>query len=196
MLVASRQSGIATVAQWLERTRARPGEVTYGSVGMGNSTHLAMEMVAQAAGVRLSHVPYSGSPPVTALLRGEVDCMLATIGTVIAHARSGALVPLAVLMDRRAPEMPEVPTLREAGIEAPTMPGWYALIGPAGVPMPAQERLNEAMRAALADATVRERLAALYLEPIPGTPQTIRATYERDSATWGDFIRRRGLRLD
>ena len=196
MLVASRQSGIASVAQFLDRARAKPGELTYGSVGIGNSTHLAMEMVAEAAGIRLAHVPYSASAPVTALLRGEVDCMLATVGTVITHARNGALVPLAVLLDRRAPEMPEVPTLREAGIAAPTMPGWYALVGPAGVPVQAQERLNDAMRAALADPAVRERLAQMYLEPIPGTPATIRDTYERDSAIWGAFIRRRGLQLE
>ena len=196
MLVASRQSGIASVAQFVDRARAAPGTLTYGSAGIGNSTHLAMEMVAEAAGIRLAHVPYSASPAVTALLRGEIDCMLATVGTVITHARSGALVPLAMLLDRRAPELPAVPTLREAGIDAPTMPGWYALVGPPGVPMPAQEKLNDAMVAALADPVVRERLAQMYLEPIPGTPATIRQTYERDSATWGAFIRRRGLQLE
>lgn len=196
MLVASRQSGITSVAEFLARGRSRPEALTFGSVGVGNSTHLAMEMVADAAGIRLAHIPYPSSAPVAALLRGEIDTMLATIGTVIAQAREGTLVPLAVLLDRRAPELPDVPTLREAGIDAPTMPGWYALVGPAGVPMPVQERLNEAMVAALADPAVRARLAQLYLEPIPGTPATIRAAYERDSETWGAFIRRRGLQLE
>ena len=196
MLVASPRSGLASVAQFVERAKAKPGEVTFGSVGVGNSTHLAMEMVADAAGLRLSHVPYPSSAPVAALMRGEVDTMLATIGTVINQARAGQVVPLAVLLDRRAPELPDVPTLREAGIEAPTMPGWYALVGPAGVPMPAQEKLNAAMAQTLSEAPVRERLAGMYLEPIPGTPETIRRTYERDSAVWGAFIRRRGVVLD
>lgn len=196
MLVASKQSGITTVAQFLERARALPGELTYGSAGIGNSTHLAMEMVADAAGIRLQHVPYSNSPAVTALLKGEIETMLATVGTVINQARSGQLVPLAVLMDRRAKELPGVPTLKEAGIDAPTMPGWYALVGPAGMLDGPQETLNDAMRSALAEPTVRDKLAGMYMEPIDGTPAAMRRLYEQDSATWGGFIRRRGLALD
>ncbi len=196
MLVASRQSGITTVAQFLDRARAAPGELTYGSAGIGNSTHLAMEMVAEAAGIRLQHVPYSNRPAVTALLNGEIDTMLATVGTVINQARAGQLAPLAMLMDRRARELPTVPTLKEAGIEAPSMPGWYALVGPAGMLEPPQERLNDAMRSALAEAGVREKLAGMYMEPIDGTPAAMRRLYEQDSAIWGDFIRRRSLAVE
>lgn len=196
MLVASKQSGITTVAQFLERAKASPGDLTYGSAGIGNSTHLAMEMVADAAGIRLQHVPYSNRPAVTALLNGEIETMLATVGTVINQARAGQLVPLAVLMDRRAKELPNVPTLKEAGIDAPTMPGWYALVGPAGMLEVPQERLNDAMRTALAEPAVRERLAGMYLEPIDGTPAAMRRLYEQDSAVWGAFIKRRGLALE
>lgn len=196
MLVASRQSGITSVAQFLGRARARPGDLTFGSAGIGNSTHLAMEMVADAAGIRLQHIPYSNSPPVIALMKGEVETMLATVGTVINQARRGELVPLAVLMERRVKELPDVPTLREAGIEAPTMPGWYALVGPAGVPEAAEDILNTAIQAALSDPGVREKLAAMYLEPIIGSPAAIRRTYEQDSAIWGAFIRRRGLQME
>lgn len=195
MLVASRQSGITSVAQFLERARARPGELTFASAGNGNSTHLAMEMVAEAAQIRLTHVPYSAVSPLNSLLSGETDTMLSVLGSMIPHARSGAVTPLAVLLDARAPDLPEVPTLREAGLDAPTMPGWYALVGPAGMPEAPVLRLNAALQQALLDPAVRRRFRELYLDPIAGSPATIRESFERDSGIWGSFIQRRGLRL-
>ena len=107
--------------------------------------------------------------------------------------RNGA--PFAVLLPERAPDLQDVPTLRESGIATPTMPGWYALVGPAGLPDDVTLRLNAALQATLADAAVRQRLRDLYLTPVPGAPATIRDLYERDSAFWGAFIQRRGLRL-
>ncbi len=195
MLVVSRRSGITSVAEFLARARARPGEITYGSAGNGNSTHLAMEMVTEAADIRLTHVPYSSTSPVTALLTGEIDSMLSTVGSVVAQVRAGTVVPLAVLLPRRLAELPEVPTLSEAGLEAPTMPGWYALIGPAGMPEEPVRRLNRAMQVALEDPGVLARLRDIHLEAIEGSPESMRAAFERDSEIWGAFIRRRNLRL-
>ena len=195
MLVASKQSGITSVAQFLERARAKPGELTYASAGNGNSTHLAMEMVADAANIRLTHVPYSSVSPLNSLLSGETDTMLSVLGSMIPHVRSGAIVPLAVLLDARAPDLPDVPTLREAGVDAPTMPGWYALVGPTGMPEEPVLRLNAALQKALQDPNVRDRFRELYLDSIEGSPATIRESFERDSAIWGGFIKRRGLRL-
>jgi tripartite-type tricarboxylate transporter receptor subunit TctC len=195
MLVASKQSGIASVAQFLERARAKPGELTYASAGNGNSTHLAMEMVADAANIQLTHIPYSSVSPLNSLLSGETDTMLSVLGSMIPQVRSGAIVPLAVLLDARAPDLPDVPTLREAGVNAPTMPGWYALVGPTGMPEEPVLRLNAALQKALQDPNVRDRFRELYLDSIEGSPVTIRESFERDSAIWGGFIKRRGLRL-
>ncbi|WP_207540862.1 Bug family tripartite tricarboxylate transporter substrate binding protein [Sabulicella rubraurantiaca] len=195
MLVASKQSGITSVAQFLQRARARPGELTFASAGNGNSTHLAMEMVAAAADIRLTHVPYSAVSPLNSLLSGETDTMLSVMGSLLPHVRQGAVIPLAVLLERRAPDLPDVPTLREAGLQAPRMPGWYALVGPAGMPEEPVQRLNAALQKALHDATVRQRFRDLYLDPIAGSPATIRESFERDSEVWGGFIRSRGLRL-
>lgn len=195
MLVASKRSGITTVAQFLERARARPGELTYASAGNGNSTHLAMEMVAEAADIRLTHVPYSAVSPFNSLIAGETDSMLGVVGSLLPHLRAGSIVPLAALLDARLPDLPEVPTLREAGLQAPTMPGWYALVGPAGMPEEPVLRLNAALQRTLRDPLVRQRLGEAYLTPIEGSPATIRESFERDSEIWGAFIRRRGLRL-
>jgi tripartite-type tricarboxylate transporter receptor subunit TctC len=195
ILVASRKSGITTVAHFLERTRARPGEITFASAGNGNSTHLAMEMVAEAADLRLTHVPYSSVSPLASLMSGETDMMLTVVGTALPQVRAGTIVPLAVLLDARLPELPHVPTLTEEGVRAPTMPGWYALVGPEGLAEEPTLRLNAALQAALRDDAVRQRLAQMHLAPMEGSPASIRQMFERDSEVWGDFIRRRGLRL-
>lgn len=195
ILVASRKSGITAVTQFLDRARAERGALTYASAGNGNSTHLAMEMLADAADIRLTHVPYSAVSPMNSLISGETETMLTVLGSSIPHIRAGSIVPLAVLLPERAPDLQDVPTLRESGIATPTMPGWYALVGPAGLPDDVTLRLNAALQATLADAAVRQRLRDLYLTPVPGAPATIRDLYERDSAFWGAFIQRRGLRL-
>jgi len=195
ILVASRKSGITTVAQFLERTRARPGEITFASAGNGNSTHLAMEMVAEAADIRLTHVPYSSVSPLASLMSGETDTMLTVVGTALPQVLSGTIVPLAVLLPARLPELPQVPTLTEAGVQAPTMAGWYALVGPEGLAEGPTLRLNGALQAALRDPAVLQRLAQMHLAPMEGSPATIREMFERDSEIWGGFIRRRGLRL-
>ncbi|TCH98401.1 tripartite tricarboxylate transporter substrate binding protein [Roseococcus sp. SYP-B2431] len=195
ILVASKKSGITTVAQFLERTRARPGEITFASAGNGNSTHLAMEMVAEAADLRLTHVPYSSVSPLASLMSGETDTMLTVVGTALPQVLNGTIVPLAVLLDARLPELPNVPTLAEAGVRTPTMAGWYALVGPEGLPEGPTVRLNAALQASLKDANVRQRLAQMHLSPMEGSPADIRRMFEQDSETWGNFIRRRGLRL-
>lgn len=194
ILIASRRSGITSVAQLLDRARAEPGRITYASAGIGNSTHLSMEMIADRAGVQFTHVPYPGSgQALTSVISGETDVMIIVLGVALSQVRAGAVVPLAMVAEQRLPVLPDLPTQREAGIEAPIMPGWFALVGPAGVPDGPVAAVNAAVRAALADETVQKRLAENVLLPIPGSPQDLRARMERDSAVWGEFIRRRKL---
>jgi tripartite-type tricarboxylate transporter receptor subunit TctC len=197
VLVASRRSGVASVQDLVARARARPGEVTYASAGIGNSTHLAAEMVADRAGLRLSHVPYSGSgPALTSVVAGQTDAMVSVLGIALPQVAAGAVAPLAVVAERRVPQLPEVPTQREAGLDAPVMPGWFAVLGPAGMPQAAVDVLNAAFRRALEDEAVRRRLEENTLEPLAGTAADIRGRMEADSAVWGGFIRRRGLRVE
>jgi tripartite-type tricarboxylate transporter receptor subunit TctC len=197
ILLASRRSGIASVAELLARARAEPGRVTYASAGIGNSTHLSMEMIADRAGVRFTHVPYPGSgQALTSVIAGETDAMIIVLGVALGQVRAGAVTPLALVAEGRLPVLPDLPTQREAGIEAPVVPGWFGLLGPAGVPEEAVARLNAAVRAALVDEAVQRRLAENLLVPIPGSGPDLRARMETDGAVWGEFIRRRGLRPD
>lgn len=195
ILLASKRSGITTVAQLLERARAEPGRLTYASAGIGNSTHLSVEMIADRAGVRFTHVPYAGTgQALTSVITGETDFMILVLGVALGQVRSGSVTPLALVAESRLAVLPDLPTQREAGIDAPVMPGWFALIGPAGMPAPVVATLNAAVQAALADDAVRRRLSDAQLVPIPGSAEMLRARMERDSTVWGEFIRRRGLR--
>ncbi len=197
VLIASRRSGVATVQDFVSQARARPGEVTYASAGIGNSTHLAAEMIADRAGLRLSHVPFSGSgPALTSVVAGQTDAMVSVLGIALPHIAAGAVAPLAVVAERCVPQLPGVPTQREAGLDTPVMPGWFAVLGPAGMPAATVEVLNAAFRRALEDASVRRRLEENTLEPLAGTAADIRGRMEADSAVWGEFIRRRGLRVE
>ena len=173
ILLASRRSGIASVAQLLARARAEPGRITYASAGIGNSTHLSMEMIADRTGVRFTHVPYPGAgQALTSVISGETDAMIIVLAVALGQVRAGAVTPLAMVAEQRLPVLPDLPTQREAGIDAPIMPGWFGLLGPAGVPEPAIAILNRAVNAALEDETVRRRLADSLLIPFPGSAAT------------------------
>ncbi len=197
VVVAGRRSGIADMAGLLERARARPEGVTYGSAGIGNSTHLAMEMIAERAGVRLTHVPFAGSAPALAsLAAGDTDCMVNPLGNTLSLISGGDAVPLATLGVERSPALPEVPTLRETGLENVSMPGWYAFVGPAGVPAPVVERLNAAVRAVVDSPAVARRLREAVLEPLSGSAESLQQRARADSEAMAAFIRRRGIKVE
>jgi tripartite-type tricarboxylate transporter receptor subunit TctC len=195
VLIASRRSGITSLAQLLERARAQ--DLSYSSAGIGNSTHLAMEMLADRAGIRMTHVPYPGTAQgVTSVVTGETDAMIPTLGVAFPQIQGGAVNALAVLAAERVPQLPDVPTQAEAGLDAPIMPGWFAMVGLAGMPEAAVTTLNAAIRTSLADPTVRRRLQDQFLIPLLGSAADIQARLDRESTLWGDFIRARRLSVD
>ena len=197
VLVAGRRTGIASMPRLLERARALPEGVTYGSAGIGNSTHLAMEMIAERAGVRLTHVPFAGSAPALAsLAAGDTDCMVNPLGNTLPLIAGGDAVPLATLGAERAAALPDVPTLREAGIGDVSMPGWYAFVGPAGAPAAAVERLNAAVRAVVDSPAVARRLREAVLVPLSGSAESLQQRARADSEAMAAFIRRRGIKVE
>lgn len=197
VVVAGRRSGITSMAEFVERARARPESITYGSAGIGNSTHLAMEMIAESAGIRLTHVPFAGSAPaLTSIIAGDTDSMVNPLGSTLPMIREGSVVPLATLGTERSPALPDVPTLREVGLTGVTMPGWYAFVGPAGMPAPVVERLNAATRTVVDSPAVTQRLREAVLEPLSGSATAIQQRARAESETIGAFIRRRGIKVE
>lgn len=162
LLVTHPRSGIADIAAYAARLKARPNTVNVGVPGWGSSHHLTSELIAQAIGARPEHVSYRGGGPLLAdLLSGTVDAALVTLGAAVDHVRDGRLVGLAVTSAARAPSAPDVPTVAETiapGFEQVT---WMGLLAPAGTPDAVRDALHGATRAALEDAVVRDRLVGL-----------------------------------
>ncbi|MBY0335634.1 MAG: tripartite tricarboxylate transporter substrate binding protein [Acetobacteraceae bacterium] len=197
VMVTGRRTGLTTMAQFVERARAQPERITYGSAGIGNSTHLAMEMIAERANIRLTHVPFAGSAPaMTSIIAGDTDSMVIPLGSAVPNIQASQVNALVTLGAERAPALPQVPTLRETGFGDVVMPGWYAFVGPAGMAAPVVERLDSAIRSVVQNPAVVARLREQVLEPIPGTAAEIQARARRESDDMAAFIRRRGIRVE
>ncbi|MBP0443582.1 tripartite tricarboxylate transporter substrate binding protein [Roseomonas sp. SSH11] len=197
ILVVSPKSGITSLQAFIERAKAQPGRLTFSSAGIGNSTHLATEMLADRTGIQLTHVPYAGtSQALTAVMTGEVDAMISVLGNALPQIRNGALVPLATVAAARSRDLPDLPTLVEAGVNAPVMPGWLALIGPAGMPESVVTLLNTAVHEAMSDPALMQNMTASNIVPIPGSADDIRRRVARDGEIWGGFIKAKNLRVE
>jgi tripartite-type tricarboxylate transporter receptor subunit TctC len=165
VLVVGPSMPVRTVAEFLERVKARPGSATYATPGQGSSPHLATEQFRKLTGVSMVHVPYKGAAPaVTDLIGGQVDLSFATLGSVLPHLKSGKLKALAVASRQRSALLPEVPTFEEAGVQGFVIDTWYGLLAPAGTPVDALRGLTREATEFSRSAAVRERLAGAGLE--------------------------------
>jgi tripartite-type tricarboxylate transporter receptor subunit TctC len=190
VLVASTASGIKSWADFVQRAKAKPDTLTFASGGMGNSTHLYTEMIARRSGLTLRHVPYKGSgPALTSIIAGETDVMTSTSAAAMGQILAGRMVPLAVPGDVKAPQLPNVPLLKEVAPNVPPLPGWYALVGPAKMDPKVVQKLAAAVDKFLADPAIKAKLTDQFLVPIPGTAAAIQKRGETESALWGGFIR-------
>ena len=197
VLVVSKQSGIKDLAGLLQRARSKPLSVNFASAGPGNSTHLSMEMMAARAGVKLTHVAYKGSgPALLSVVAGETEAMVSVVGTALPQIASDKVVAVAVFGNRRFAQLPTVPTLKEAGVDVPAMPGWYALVAPKNLDAKLAVRLAAAVQRALADPAVKGKLDGMSLEAISGTGADIQKRAETDSKVWGDFIKANGIQAE
>jgi tripartite-type tricarboxylate transporter receptor subunit TctC len=194
LVVASPASGIKSLKDLVAQAKARPGELNFSSAGKGNSTHLVMEMLGERLGVKLTHVPYNGAAKgLTAVMANEVQLMSDVLNTGAVQANAGKVNPIAVVGAKRAGSVPNVPTLAELGLKDFPLPGWYALVAPAGTPRPVIERLNAETQKFFADPAVRAKLDALQLEPLPGRPEAVKEWMQRDAKVWGPVITRLGI---
>lgn len=197
VMVASNNSGLETMQDLIAAAQENPEHVTFSSAGNGNSTHLATEMMASQADIKMQHVPYKGSgPALNAVLSGEVDVMTSVLGTALPQIQAGSMKPLAVLASERVADLPDVPTLAEAGVKAAPMPGWYAIVGPVGLEPEVVQIMNDAVQASLSEPSVTQRLEQLYFVPLRGSAQEMKERADHDSQSWGEFIEQAGLKLD
>lgn len=180
-----------TLADFLARARSRPGAPTIGTISPGSTQHLAAELFKTAAGIDALVVPYKASPAVLAALRsGEIDLAFEILGPMLPQVGAGAVRALAVTGARRNPALPEVPTVQEAGVEGYQVASWNALAAPAATPAAVIAKLNEAVRSALAQPALAQKLAAIGVRALPTDGQAVRALVASEIARWGDVIRR------
>jgi tripartite-type tricarboxylate transporter receptor subunit TctC len=186
-----------SVAELIAYAKAHPGEVNYGSAGIGTVGHVAGEYFAIATGIRLTHIPYKGTgPAVTDLLGGHIPLAFSPIPAVHESAKSGRLRMLAVTSATRSALAPDLPTVAESGAPGFEAVLRYGLVAPAGTPRTVIDRLDTALQAALASDEVRARLAVEGAEPLPSTPEEYAADIDREEALWSKVIRASGAKAE
>jgi tripartite-type tricarboxylate transporter receptor subunit TctC len=171
------------------------GELQFGSPGAGTLNHLAAELFAQMAGVKLTHIPYKGSgPAMNDLLGGHIPMMFVPIPVAHGNIAAGTLRALAVTTAKRSPLLAELPTMAESGVAGFDVSLRYGLAAPAGTPPPIIARLNKELNAALASDEVKKRLATEGADPISGTPEDYAADIDREEKMWSSLVRRIGIK--
>ena len=159
--------------------RASPGKLNYGSGGVGTTTHLAPELFMSMTRTKMVHVPYKGSGlALIGLIGGQVDVLIMAVPAAEAQVKAGKARALAVISDKRATPLPNVPTSKESGFDNFVVDIWYGILGPAGMPDPIVNRLNSEINKALAAPDMKERLLTAGIQPLGGTPEQ-----------FGNFIR-------
>ncbi|MBK1657173.1 tripartite tricarboxylate transporter substrate-binding protein [Paracraurococcus ruber] len=197
VLVVHPATGITDMAGFVAAARARPGGLTMGSAGIGNASHLAMALFAQVAGIALTHVPFSGAAPAqAALLGGQVQGGFLNSTVAVPQLRAGALRGLAVADARRWRELPDLPTLAEAGYAGAEAGSWYGLLAPAGLAPALAARLHADLLAALRRPEVQARILAAGLDPLETGPEEFQAQIAQEAAKWAKVVREGGIRPD
>ncbi|MGZ5720070.1 MAG: tripartite tricarboxylate transporter substrate binding protein [Burkholderiales bacterium] len=183
-----------TLRQFVSLARARPGKLNFGSGGAGTTNHLANELLKHLEKIDMVHVPYKGvTQAMVAMMGGEVDEVVMPVSTALVQIRAKKVRPLAVLTDERIPSLPDVPTGIEAGVPGFTMPLWYGMFSPAGTPRDIVSRLSRELIKALETPDLRQRLAALGVDPWPGTPEQLHELLRVDIERYGQVVRAAGL---
>jgi tripartite-type tricarboxylate transporter receptor subunit TctC len=175
--------------------KAKPGAINFGHAGVGSGTHLNTEKLIAAADIKVTQVPFKGTPEVVqALFSNSVDCYWAPISAGMAHIKSGKLRALAVSSSKRSPALPEVPTTGEAGVRGADAPLWFGVWGPAGVPADIVGKINADARKALADPGVKEKLANLGNDAMDMSPQEFARFVRSEIDDYQRVVRAAGIK--
>ena len=186
-----------SVAEVIEDARRRPGQVSFGSSGIGTVQHLLGEMFQLSAGISLSHVPYRGGAPALAdLLAGSIDLMFEYPTPGLEMMRAGRIRALAVSAPRRMAALPEIPTMAEAGVERVTAETWFAVFAPRGLPEEVRRRLDSELATIVAGGEFREFLARTGADPVPLGGLAFERFVTAETEAWRSFAEATGFRID
>jgi tripartite-type tricarboxylate transporter receptor subunit TctC len=188
--------GVNSVAELVALIKKDPGKYNFGSIGNGSLSHLAMEAIALKSGAKLVHIPYGSSPQaMTAVMRGDVQMVVMPAISVVPHVQSGAVKMLAVTTPKRSALLPDVPTLKESGVDVEA-DAWNGLIAPAGTPQPILDKIQREVADAIKTPELREKFATQIMEPVGNTPAQFKAQIEGDLARWTPVIKEAGIKVN
>lgn len=195
VLIANPSFPANSVRELIDLAKAKPGALNFASGGVGTTPHMAAELFLFNAGIRMTHVSYRGeAPAIVDVLAGQVPLLFANVSVVTGQVKSGVLKALAVTSPKRAPSLPDVPTLAEAGIPNADVETWFGLTAPAATPRDTVQRLNGEVRRALDATDVKQRFAELSLSVDPSSPEQLDAVIKSETVRWAEVIRRAGIR--
>lgn len=197
VVVASLDAPFNSIGELVSYAKKHPEEVVYASSGKGTSTHLTVEMFMQLAGIKMLHVPFSGSSPaLTSLLAGRSHVMFDNMPASAANIKAGKVKAFAVTTDKRPEAFPEIPTLQELGYPSFNVSSWFGIMAPAGTPQDIRDKLNAAIHKIAERPEVKERLKTLGAEFEPNTTQEYGEFIKGEVARWADVIKKGNISID
>ncbi|GKS98752.1 tripartite tricarboxylate transporter substrate binding protein [Acidovorax sp. SUPP3434] len=195
-LVVRKDLPVQSVKDLIALARAKPGELTVASGDSGTTGHLSGELFKASTQVSMTHIPYKGSPQaITDLMGGVVDLMFDNLSSILPHIQSGRVRVLAVTGAARSPQLPQLPTVAEAGVQGYETVGWGGIVAPPGTPSAIAAQLNKALNDALRLPPVQEKYAALGFELTPGPPERLIERARKESPMWADVVKRSGAQV-
>ena len=196
VLVVHPSMPVHTTKDLIALAKARPGEIVYGSAGVGALQHLSMSLLTNMANIKMVHVPYKGgAPAAVATVSGEIQALLTPISEVLPHIKSGRVRAIAVSSDKRVTQLPELPTIGET-VNGYEFSSWMGTFVPAGTPKAIVDRLNAELKKAVADPSVASNLSSQTLDPMYMTPEEFAARLKADYQKFGQVVKLSGARLD
>lgn len=178
-----------TVKELIALAKSQPGKLSYASSGNGVSNHLAMELFKQVAGLSITHIPYKGdAPAITDLLGGQVDVMFVNMASFGSQVKNPRIRVLATATEKRIATLPELPTIKESGLDGYSMRLWYGLVAKEGTPPEVVAKLNHAAKVALESAEVQGRLAGMGASPVVQSPAEFKSMISREIQMWGKVV--------
>jgi tripartite-type tricarboxylate transporter receptor subunit TctC len=197
VVVVSKDFPAHSIKELIALAKARPGEINYASAGNGTGQHLSMELFKLMTGINLTHVPYRGAAPAyTDVISGQVPVFIDNLASGLGQIKGGSVRALAVTGKERSPLLPDVPTVEEAGVPGYVYYTWFGLWAPKKTPQPIIDKLHAALKKALADPTVKERITASAGVPMDMPLADIEPFLKAEIAKWADVVKRAGVTVE
>jgi tripartite-type tricarboxylate transporter receptor subunit TctC len=187
---------VNSVAELIALLKAHPGRFNFASIGTGSLSQLAMEAIALKSGTQIIHVPFKSSPDaMLAVIRGDAQMACLPAASVVAQTKAGKVKMLAVSTAKRSPYLPDVPTLKESGIDVEA-DAWMGLIAPGGMPKAMVDKINTDVVAIIKSPAAKDKLAAALMEPVGSTPEQFRAVIDGEIARWAPVIKAANIKIN